>query len=43
MASEVTILDSRGNIHMDDRVLEDADFKYDVKFGLLQPCRTLAQ
>ena len=43
MASEVTILVSRGNMHMDDRVLKVADFKFDVKFGLLRPCRTLAQ
>ena len=43
MASEVTILVSRGNMHMDYRVLKVADFKFDVKFGLLRPCRTLAQ
>ena len=43
MASDVTILVSRGNMHMDDRVLKVADFKFNVKFGLLRPCRTLAQ
>ena len=35
MASEATILVSRGNMHMDYRVLKVADFKFDVKFGLL--------
>ena len=32
MASEATKMAIRGNMHMDTRVIEDVDFKYEVKF-----------
>ena len=34
MASEVTKMAVRGNMHMDTRVIEDADFKSELKFDL---------
>ena len=34
MASEATKLAIRGNMHMDTRVIEVADFKSEVKFDL---------
>ena len=34
MASEVTKIPVRGNMHMDNRVIEDAEFKSELKFDL---------
>ena len=34
MASEATKMAVRGNMHIDTRVIEVADFKYEVKFDL---------
>ena len=34
MASEAIKMPFRGTMHMDTRVIEDADFKSEVKFGL---------
>ena len=34
MASEATKMAIRGNMHMDTRVIEVADFKSEVKFDL---------
>ena len=34
MASEVTQMAVRGNMHIDARVIEVTDFKSSIKFGL---------